>query len=81
MADMTEEERDAKIEDIHSALFDVPVGSPEGTNPLITDIREIATNYHRGKWALRAAIWGLPALAGIGIAWEKIAQLWSKATT
>jgi len=60
------------IEEIHRSLFEVPTGSPDGTRPLIEGMRIMWASYQRGSWAFRAIVWLLPAIAGVGIAAEKI---------
>lgn len=68
---MTEEES-AILRRIDEALFKVPAGSPKDTKPLIEGMRIMWLAYQRGSWAIRALIWILPAVAGVGMAYEKI---------
>jgi hypothetical protein len=58
--------------EMHTAFFEGPAGSPEGTKPLIEGMRIMWAAYQRGSWAFRAIVWLLPAIAGVGIAAEKI---------
>jgi hypothetical protein len=62
------------LQDIHAALFDVPPGSPKDERPLIEGVRIMWRAYQRGSWAFRAVIWVLPAIAGVGVAWQKITE-------
>lgn len=66
------EEQSHQLDEIHRALFSVPPGSPKETKPLIEGMRIMWMAYQRGSWVVRAVIWILPAVAGVGIAWEKI---------
>lgn len=68
---MTEEER-KMLKDLHSALLEVPPGSPEGKKPLLEEIRAVTEAYKRANWITRAVVWLLPALAGIGVAIQQI---------
>lgn len=68
---MTDEERQM-LRDLHSALLEVPPGSPREARPLLEDIRIVIRAYHRANWATRAVVWLLPAVAGVGIAFQTI---------
>lgn len=68
---MTDEQQ-RMLSDLHSALLDVPPGSPKDAKPLIEEIRIVVRAYQRGSWFARFVVWSLPAVAGIGIAMEKI---------
>lgn len=70
---MTDEQA-RMLEDLHTALMSVPPGSGPDAQPLIQEVRTVVNAYKRGSWAVRALIWLLPALAGVGIAIEKIAK-------
>tara|TARA_R110000850_G_scaffold109320_2_gene222135 strand:- start:6391 stop:6627 length:237 start_codon:yes stop_codon:yes gene_type:complete len=70
---MSEDDK-AMLLDIHRALFDVPTGSGAEEKPLIEGMRIVWRSYQRGSWAFRAVVWVLPAIAGVGIAAEKIKE-------
>lgn len=67
-----DEDYKKKIDDLHMALLEVPPGSSNSAKPLIEDIRVVVLAYKRGSWATRALVWLLPAIAGVGVAFEKI---------
>lgn len=75
---MTEEEKmmlretNEKVNQLYTALMEVPPGSPEGTSSLLQTTNRMATSYNRGLWATRMFIWLLPALAGVGVAVQTI---------
>ena len=70
LTDLLSENRDLrdKVETLYTALMGVPVGSPEGTSSLLTDVRNVTTAYKRASWVTRMLVWGLPTLAGLGVA-------------
>ena len=70
---MTDNERQM-LQDMHRALMEVPPGSPADERPLVEQMRVVCRAYQRGNWVVRAAIWVLPALAGVGVAIEKIRE-------
>lgn len=57
---------------IHDALFEVPAGSGPDEKPLIELIRIVVRSYQRASWATRAIVWLLPAIAGLGVAYQTI---------
>lgn len=60
------------LRELHDAFLKVPEGSPSGARPLLADIRVVVQAYQRASWVARALIWLLPAIAGVGVAVEKI---------
>ncbi len=66
---MTDQERDDMLREIHDALMKPGI---DGTPALIVQISEVCKAYQRGKWASRAIIWGLPTIALLGGAIQKI---------
>lgn len=68
---MTDKERQM-LEDLHEALLGVPAGSGTDAKPLLEDIRVVVMAYKRASWATRALIWMLPAIAGIGVAFQTV---------
>lgn len=63
-----DEKQEKQLDTIYRALFEVPEGSPPGTEPLISDLRRVVMAYKRATWTTRAVIWVLPTLAGLGVA-------------
>jgi len=71
------EEQSKQLEMIYRALFEVPQGSPEDTQPLISDLRKVVNAYKRASWVTRALIWLLPTIAGLGVAMKTIIDWFS----
>lgn len=75
---MTEQERqmlydlDAMVKEIHRAFMVAPAGTKTA---LIEDIRTVSDAYRKGSWGIRAALWLLPTLAGVAMAWDKLVSL------
>lgn len=74
---MTPEERDKKLDELHTALCRVPPGSPAGAKTLLQKINTVVNAYERGSWFARLVIWGLPTTAGLGAAAQMI-MTWFK---
>lgn len=79
---MTEEERemlrgthDLAVR-INRALFELPPGSDKDAKPLMETIRIMARAYERGSWSVRALIWLLLTIAGLGTAFQQIREWW-----
>jgi hypothetical protein len=72
---MTDEERQM-LRQIHEALFSVPAGSAKDAKPLIESLRIMVRAYERGSWAVRALIWLLLTIAGVGTAIHQIKEWW-----
>ena len=70
--DVVTEEEQQMLRDLHTALLGVPAGSPSDARPLLEDIRVVVRAYQRASWATRAVVWLLPAVAGLGVAYQTI---------
>lgn len=66
------------LHDLRVALLDVPPGSGADAKPLLEEVRGIVRAYQRASWATRAAVWGLPTLAGLGVAVQAIAAWFAR---
>lgn len=60
------------MKELRDALLGVPAGSPKEAKPLLEDLRVVARAYQRGSWAVRAIMWLLPTVAGLGYAIKQI---------
>ena len=68
---MTDDER-KMLAELHNALLKVPAGSLSDDRPLLEEIRVVVRAYKRASWATRWLFWGVPTIAGIGIAGQTI---------
>lgn len=74
---MTDEERkklydlDDKVREIHRAFMVPPAGKKTA---LIEDIQTVSEAYRRGSFLARSLLWALPTLAGLIMAWDRIAN-------
>lgn len=59
----------ARLDAIYRALMEP---AADGDKALIERISAVVKAYERGAWAMRAVLWLLPALAGIGVAYTAI---------
>ena len=61
-----------RVDKLYASLLETPDGSPDDARPFLEEARIVIRAYQRASWATRALVWLLPAIAGVGIAVEKI---------
>jgi len=68
---MLKEAHDGIVE-LRDALLGIPPGSPEGTKPLLAELRVVVQAYKRASWVTRAMVWALPTAALVGASVQSI---------
>lgn len=60
------------MEEMRAAFMDKPAGAPKNARSLLETLHVMAALYNRSRWLATGLIWGLPAVAGVVIAWDAI---------
>lgn len=60
--------------EVHDALLEVPTGSPRAERPLLVDLRLMVRAWKGLIFSVKALVWLIPTIAGVGIAWRTIAE-------